>query len=116
MLHHNVACTAKWWFVINLLLLLLLLRPWHAGDADTAHAVSQHCHTGMLLLCRQLCCCCCCCCCCHDTQVMLTLGMLSAGVVDWALNAVAGPGAWRWMVGLPAAPGDMSDIHSELFF
>jgi hypothetical protein len=36
---------------------------------------------------------------------MLTLGMLSAGVVDWLLNATAGPGAWRWMVGLPAAPG-----------
>jgi hypothetical protein len=36
---------------------------------------------------------------------MLTLGMLCAGVVDWLLNAAAGPGAWRWMVGLPAAPG-----------
>ncbi|KAF6262111.1 major facilitator superfamily domain-containing protein [Scenedesmus sp. NREL 46B-D3] len=38
-------------------------------------------------------------------EVMLTLGMLSAGVVNWLLSTKAGPAAWRWMVGLPAAPG-----------
>eukprot|EP00878_Enallax_costatus_P045543 GHUV01054953.1.p1 GENE.GHUV01054953.1~~GHUV01054953.1.p1 ORF type:complete len:268 (+),score=74.92 GHUV01054953.1:649-1452(+) len=38
-------------------------------------------------------------------EMMLTLGMLCAGVVDWLLSRSVGPAAWRWMVGLPAAPG-----------
>lgn len=47
-------------------------------------------------------------CCAWLRQVMLTLGMLTAGVVDWALTSAVGPQAWRWMVGLPAAPGEGS--------
>lgn len=43
---------------------------------------------------------------CRAVQVMLTLGMLCAGLADWLLTASAGPSAWRWMVGLPAAPGE----------
>lgn len=38
-------------------------------------------------------------------QMMLTLGMLSAVLVDALLSATAGPSGWRWMVGLPALPG-----------
>jgi hypothetical protein len=38
-------------------------------------------------------------------QVMLTLGMLSAVLVDAALGARGAAAAWRWMVGAPAAPG-----------
>jgi hypothetical protein len=36
---------------------------------------------------------------------MLTLGMLSAVLVDAALGARGAAAAWRWMVGAPAAPG-----------
>jgi len=44
---------------------------------------------------------------------MLTIGMLTAVLVDAALGAAAGDSSgdaasdttWRWMVGLPAVPG-----------
>ena len=34
---------------------------------------------------------------------MLCLGVLTAMIVDWALDSV-GRESWRWMVGLPAIP------------
>lgn len=43
---------------------------------------------------------------------MLTLGMLCSGVVDWLLTRTVGPAAWRWMVGLPAVPGQHSTSHT----
>ncbi len=38
-------------------------------------------------------------------QMMLTIGMLLAVLINWGLAATGSPSSWRWMVGLPALPG-----------
>lgn len=53
------------------------------------------------------------CCVCTYNQVMLTLGMLAAVLVNLALSTAAGGAAWRWMVGLPAIPGEFRQQQQQ---